>query len=83
MYASTQLSVTAMLTPHQIRALSVAAMLDPRTVTRWLAGMSLKPGHAARLIDACTQLGITERPPVSDASAAPPAAITHVKPPRA
>jgi len=42
---------------HQLRALAVAAHCDPRTATRWLAGLPVAAMTAARLEVAAAQLG--------------------------
>jgi len=62
-----------MLTPHDLRRLAVAAAVDPRTVTRWLAGLAGPADIDARLTKAAAELGIQRSP----------AAVTAIKPPRA
>lgn len=64
-----------MLTAHALRSLSVDAEVDPRTVVRWLAGLTGDPTKDARIADAAQKHGITR--------ATQPAAITSVKPPTA
>lgn len=45
--------------PHALRALSVAAQCDPRTATRWLAGLPVLPAYAHRLAACAAELGMT------------------------
>lgn len=57
---------------HQLRALAVAAHCDPRTATRWLAGLTVAPLTAERLKTAAVQLGIAGPiPTLALASAVP------------
>lgn len=63
----------AMLTAHEIRALAVEARVDPRTVTRWLAGLQGTAESEARLVAAAAKLGIF-RSPVAVSSVKPPTA---------
>jgi len=61
---------------HQMRALAVAAVCDPRTATRWLAGLSVQSTTAERLARAAAKLGIPT-PPASVGLAQPlPMAIS-------
>jgi hypothetical protein len=60
-----------MHTAHQLRALSVAAQCDPRTATRFLAGLPVAPMTAARLEAAAAQLGILRAQTMAIASGDP------------
>lgn len=64
-----------MLNAHLLRSLSVDAEVDPRTVLRWLAGLTGDPIKDVRIAAAAQKHGITR--------ATQPAAITSVKPPLA
>jgi hypothetical protein len=55
------------LDAHQRRALSVAAMVDPRTVVRYLAGLPIRSTCAARIREALQRLKLG---PISDESVA-------------
>jgi hypothetical protein len=46
-----------MLTSAQLRILTLQAQIDERTATRWLAGLPVKRGSAARLEAARVELG--------------------------
>lgn len=62
-----------MLSQHDLRALAVKAKVDPRTVTRWLAGLECTPETEARLVAAAAKLGVMRGP----------LAVSSVKPPKA
>jgi hypothetical protein len=55
--ASTKLSA------HEVRRISVAAGVDPRSVQRVLRGESVRPMCAQRIADALAALGLAERLP--------------------
>jgi hypothetical protein len=61
-----------MLTAHLLRSLSVDAEVDPRTVVRWLAGLTGDPKKDARIAAAAAALGVTRAS--QPAAVKPPAA---------
>jgi hypothetical protein len=62
------------MTPHQVRALAVAAHIDPRTAIRWLAGLAVNPAIAHRLNECARELGYVA-PTATAAIASAPAAL--------
>jgi hypothetical protein len=51
------MSTTQPLTAHEVRCLSVEALCDPRSTTRWLAGLPVKQLTEKRLAEAAKRLG--------------------------
>lgn len=51
--------MSAKLTPHELRAVSVAAAIDPRTVRRYLAGHLVRPSSKTRIVRALRELGFS------------------------
>lgn len=66
-----------MYSAHTLRALAVAAHCDPRTATRFLAGLPVAAMTRARLEQAALSLGITKT--TTDAGARPVAAAITAK----
>lgn len=62
------------LSPHESRAVAVAAMVDPRSVNKCLAGGTVTPLTLARITKALRELGRTDLLAQLDTSNHPPQA---------
>ena len=66
--------VMARPTPHEIRGIAVAAMVDPRSVRKVLDGRSLHALTFERIKNALAQLNRLDLLPTTNGAAEPPAA---------
>lgn len=52
------------LSAHDMRRLAVEAVIDPRTIARYMAGLAVASTSAARILAAGVKLGLDVRPAV-------------------
>jgi hypothetical protein len=67
------------LTEFDLRRLAVSAEVDPRTATRWLAGLPVHVGSRARLERAAATLGVVPASSGMNASELEHAAVGRMR----